>query len=652
MFIKNIDKHSNLWQVPFNDSVVNEMYTELDNIINENLEVIDKVTDLYQPFEFVMKEDEEIQKFIASNPKRDDYKKKISFYEEKQNLLDSMPNNLYMNMIKINCTNLNEHIRSEITKFTLNLLNNILTVNIFNKSKYLGQSCTDILGELKTQVSTEEILFKLENIAETCRSETIPQLLNEYEDYLEWVFFYLSYDTYPVYETQKEISNNFETTLKECHDNFIQIDISMKSFMDVLENQKKKFTVDLDEERAKLLDDITQLKLAVDDNRENIKTKLYGDENKFREGLEKLNQEALNCKERLRIVVEKEGYLGNPFTTEDERVDQCLNDLEPMIKYFTFMNKYKTIYKTKRENKLVDIDYNEMDELCEQYNIFDFAMQKITSYKDRIQRAKSDFQSFKLTVELSKLILPLVSILQKNIIDDNPIFEDNKVYCIQLAKLLPTVFMKETEEETQSEMGNIIFIDIQKYAKNIEPSKFEVERIVSEWQNVNSMYDIQPKIVEEMEIDFHLEKYNKKEYLIVKHDSYNSIIDNLEKNIKLIDEKLELFEEPKEELIIYGEVVKLKDQMKTMLNTIKNLNDCQNQLEGYMDKTTDIKKKSESFMILKSAEKQFKGLMDILIQKKLKVLTIYFENEKFNTGIEELSKLYKDLDKSLKETNV
>ena len=652
MFIKNIDKHSNLWQVPFIDSSVTEMYNELNFIINENLEVIDKVTDLYEPFEFVMKEDDEIQKFISSNPKRDDYKKKISFYEEKENLINTMPNYLYMNMIKINCTNLNEHIRSEINKFTLNLLNNILTVNIFNKSKYLGQSCTDILGELKTQISSEEILFKLENIAETCRSETIPQLLNEYEDFLEWVFFYLSYDTYPVYETQKEISNNLETTIKECHDNFIQIDISMKSFMDVLENQKKKFTIDLDEERAKLLDDITQLKLAVDDNKENIKTKLYGDENKFREGLEKLNQEALNCKERLRIVVEKEGYLGNPFTTEDERVDQCLNDLEPMIKYFSFMNKYKTIYKTKRENKLVDIDYNEMDELCEQFHIFDFAMQKITSYKDRIQRAKSDFESFKLTVELSKLILPLVSILQKNIIDDNPIFEDNKAYCIQLAKLLPNVFMKETEEETQSEMGNIIFIDIQKYAKNIEPYKLEVERIVSEWQNVSSMYDIQPKIVEDLEIDFHLEKYNKKEYLIIKHDSYNQVIDGLENNIKLINEKLDLFEEPKEDLIIYSEIIKLKEQMEKMLKTIKNLNECQSHLEGYMDKTTDIKKKSESFMILKSAEKHFKGLMDLLIQKKLKILTVYFENEKINSGIDDLSKLYRDLDKSLREVNV
>ena len=84
-----------------------------------------------------------------------------------------------------------------------------------------------------------------------------------------------------------------------------------------------------------------------------------------------------------------------------ELIDQCINDLLPMIKYFNFMNKYKTIYKTKRENKLVDIDYHEMDELCEQYDIFDISMQKITSYKDRIQRAKSDFESFKLTVELS-----------------------------------------------------------------------------------------------------------------------------------------------------------------------------------------------------------------------------------------------------------
>ena len=652
MFIKNVDKHSNLWKVPFSDSVVNYMFNEIDNVINENLKIIDKVTDLYSPFEFVMKEDEEIQKFISSNPKRDDYKKKIQFYEEKQNLLSTMPNNLYMNMIKINCLNLNEHIRTEINKFILNLLNNILTVNIFNKSKYLGQSCTDILGELKTQVNTEEILFKLENIAETCRTETIPQLLNEYEDYLQWVFFYLSYDTYPVYLTQKEISNNFESSIKECHDNFIQIDISMKSFMDVLENQKKKFTQDLDEERAKLLDDITELKKAVDDNKENIKTKLYGDENKFREGLEKLNQEALNCQNRLKNVVEKEGFLGNPFTTEDERVDQCLNDLQPMIKYFTFINKYKIIYKTKRENKLADIDFKEMDELCDQFDIFDYSIQKITSYKDRIQRAKVDFESFKLTVELAKLILPLVSILQKNIMDDNPIFEDNRYYCVEFAKVFPSIFLKENDWETQNELGNITFIDVQKYAKVLENGRLEIEKIIKEWEIVNSLYDIQPKIVEEIEIEFLLEKYNKKEYLIIKKESYNSVINNLEKNIDLIEDKIHIFDEPKENLVIYNEVIKLKDEMNIMLKIIKNLSDCQNTLESYMDRTSEIKRKSECFMVLKSVEKQFKNLIDILLQKKMKILNIYFEKEKFTSGIEDLNKTFKDLEKSLKENNI
>ena len=42
MFIKNVDKHANLWQVPFIDSVVTKMYSEIDVVINENLEVINE----------------------------------------------------------------------------------------------------------------------------------------------------------------------------------------------------------------------------------------------------------------------------------------------------------------------------------------------------------------------------------------------------------------------------------------------------------------------------------------------------------------------------------------------------------------------------------------------------------------------------------
>ena len=87
MFIKNAEKHSNLWEVPFEDQEVTEMFNEIDTIIGENLEVIAQVTDLYQPFEFVMKDKEEIEKFIAASPKREDFKKRIQTYEEKKKII-------------------------------------------------------------------------------------------------------------------------------------------------------------------------------------------------------------------------------------------------------------------------------------------------------------------------------------------------------------------------------------------------------------------------------------------------------------------------------------------------------------------------------------------------------------------------------------
>ena len=135
-----------------------------------------------------------------------------------------------------------------------------------------------IFGIIIFRNSSFEIPDELENKSETNRTETIPQLLNDYEDFLDWVFFYLSYDNYKCLEQAKDNVNSFEQSIKECHDSFIQIEISIKSLTEVLENQKKKFTAELDEERAKLMEDITKLKVEVDEDREEIKNKIYGDD--------------------------------------------------------------------------------------------------------------------------------------------------------------------------------------------------------------------------------------------------------------------------------------------------------------------------------------------------------------------------------------
>ena len=650
MFIKNAEKHSNLWEVPFEDQEVTEMFNEIDIIIGENLEVISQVTDLYQPFEFVMKEKEEIEKFIESNPKREDFKKRIQTYEEKKLLLDTMPNFLYMNLIKINCSELNNTIRKKIEGFIYDCLKSILNTNILLKSKNLGEGCEKILNDLKSSVNTVKALYELENKAETNRTETIPQLLNDYEDFLDWVFFYLSYDTYKVLEQAKDNVNSFEQSIKACHDSFIQIEMSMKSLTEVLENQKKKFTAELDEERTRLMEDITKLKAEVDEDREEIKNKIYGDDStKFLDEIEKKNEWALTLQARLKEVVEKEGYLGNAFTTEDERVEQCLNDLAPMIKYFNFINKYKTVYKKEREDLLWQINFEDLDEFYNQYDLFDISMHKIPTFKERIYKAKLEFESFKLTVELAKIIFPLVEIFQEEGVEEKEIFSDNKIYCNEMAKYFPVNFIREEDEDAQAAFENLKFFDIQKFSKSLEKSRPEMEKLIEEWKIIHNMHDIEPQIVSEIDIEFVPDKYNKKEYPIINHESFENILKALDTNINLVDKKLSELEEPKDEIIVVKTFKEIKEMMNDMNKIIIELKEVQLNLEKLMDQNAEIKKKPESFVLLKQAEKQYRGLMDILSAKKMKIKSVYFEKDKFVNNLKELEKLFGDIKRNLND---
>jgi len=81
MFIKNLEKRANLWEVPANDSVIMEMLTEIDLIIKENLDNTNKVLLLYEPFKFILTESQNIKMFTDTNPSREKIKEKIKYYE-------------------------------------------------------------------------------------------------------------------------------------------------------------------------------------------------------------------------------------------------------------------------------------------------------------------------------------------------------------------------------------------------------------------------------------------------------------------------------------------------------------------------------------------------------------------------------------------
>lgn len=86
-FIKNPEKKANLWDMQTTDHEVIKMINEIDSIFKDNLDVINKVFDLYQAFNFIHTEEGNLDLFKAKNPTREEFKKKIKFYEEKLNYM-------------------------------------------------------------------------------------------------------------------------------------------------------------------------------------------------------------------------------------------------------------------------------------------------------------------------------------------------------------------------------------------------------------------------------------------------------------------------------------------------------------------------------------------------------------------------------------
>ena len=180
-------------------------------------------------------------------------------------------------------------------------------------------------------------------------------------------------------------------------------------------------------------------------------------------------------------------------------------------------------------------------------------------------------------------------------------------------------------------------------------SRSEIEKVVDEWKIINNMYEMEPKMVTEIDIEFTLEKYNQKEYYIINSESFENVLKALSKNIGLVDEQLNEFEQPKDEIIVVKTFKEMKGMMTEMQKIIKQLQDVQNNLIKLMDQSMQIKKKPVCHMCLKQAEKQFKGLMDLLVSKKLKIKGVYFEKDKFIAGIDELTKNFSEINRNLND---
>jgi len=365
MFIKNLEKRNSLWEVPVNDDKIANIIHNIDLIIKENLDSINKVIDIYNPFVFILNEESQLEKFKNASPSRDDIKKRIIYFEEKLKILrENMPNSLYMNLIKIDCTEINATLRDSLVNYIYDLLRFVQTKNISGKSKEINDEIEHLIADLKITPKDEEELYMLENRLETYKSETVITIKNNYQDFLEWVFFYLDYDKYQIFPDNSKLNDtmgSIETVVRTSHHTYKLISPAMETFESVLKEKRTTFEKSLLEYSKEYNNKVDQIRTRIDDKKKRAHHMLM-DEN-FVNTLRDDDKEINELFVMLQILIKKEELLG-AYPTEGEKLENCKKDLEPLIQYFTFLGELKEV-SMQDLSEIRNMDFTKLGQFVE-----------------------------------------------------------------------------------------------------------------------------------------------------------------------------------------------------------------------------------------------------------------------------------------------
>lgn len=625
MFIKNLEKQANLWEVPINDPEICNMINQIDSTVKENIDIIEKVLDLYEQFKFVTNERdllEHMKKTTAEHDKfafnhvnvniltKDTIDKKIALYEEKIKILrEDYPNTLYMNMIKIDCSIVNNNLLKELNLCIDILLKYIFKENISNKSKLLNEEIEKLKEKLNSIANTEAELYNMEKEFEEDKQKKIPDLYNDYQDFLDWVFFYWKYDIYPKgAENIKgggatDIISNLESIIKECNTNVSAIQNFITTFINHnLKEKKSAFENNLQKKRDNMNKEITELKKEWETTKQLASDAINQEETTFIEDLEIMKEKLEISFTRLEEMHEIENLLGT-YNTDDNRLSQCLKELNPLLSLFNFIREMKNIQLANDKSKVKFIDFVPFNALVEKSSEIPELFRECNYIKKTKQNGvNKDIDNFRNSVEIGKAIYSLVEIVkifeainsEKISEDSKIILDENKTYCLEFTRI---VFKNE---KGQDFIRNIIFKQLMssEVFDNFKSQKDKIEKLLDEWESIRNIFESVSKIAVDCDIEFVTCNFKDRYYVIVKHDNFVNIKSVLSRNLEELEKNLEGVEKFQYQSPTVEKLKKFKKNMKELEDIISTMEEQQLYLEKMMERS-DIYQNTELLAKLK-----------------------------------------------------
>ena len=168
---------------------------EIKQILMEHLAVTQNVVNVYDEYEFIIKEKENIQEYLKNATlNRDEFLEKINMYQAIiKKIQNEMPFEIRMSMFLVNCEELNNKLISDCESIVNEMLGKIADYVQIDLAPQIVQSVRNIKAKFAERVSTtRELVDALDYLDEAKQKEQKNIIIN-YNDMMEWLRFLYKY---------------------------------------------------------------------------------------------------------------------------------------------------------------------------------------------------------------------------------------------------------------------------------------------------------------------------------------------------------------------------------------------------------------------------------------------------------------------------
>lgn len=318
------------------DEVVNQIRKTVDKILTDNMENIEKVIEIFSPYEYLLSEAERLAVTLKNKLPMKEYERLLTNLRNTETQIEQkIPFEIHMNMVLIDCRDIRSKLLERCKKHIDTILKSV-EANMMQLNSTINEENTkmfEIFENAKSSSKTADatVYEECDRKKDLIKNKERARMFANLKELSEMLFFMFKYH----YVIGEEKLVPLKATAINVHD----IDEKIKKYTEFLNHLKDQIKKDIDTKKIAFDEELKKLKEKLDEVK---KYDIVDLEGKAIKGIDALQDYLNSCEEQAAKIQENQGKIGVRKSTFEE-LEKCANVIQP------FKDLWKIVEIAKRD---------------------------------------------------------------------------------------------------------------------------------------------------------------------------------------------------------------------------------------------------------------------------------------------------------------